>query len=63
MSKLVFKSRQPNYVQENKIAYYRVRVSAQSYNRIIEIAEKSGEKFKDVADKMIEYAYDNIEFK
>lgn len=63
MGKLIFESRKPKSVPENTKAYYRVRVSAKSYNRISEIAEISGESFKDVADKMIAYAYENIELR
>ncbi len=37
-----------------------IKVSARTYNRILEVSEETGESMKDITGKMIDYAYENI---
>ncbi|MDF2608911.1 MAG: hypothetical protein K0R92_385 [Lachnospiraceae bacterium] len=39
-----------------------IKVSAKTYNRILEVSEETGESMKDIAGRMIEYAYENIAY-
>lgn len=39
-----------------------IKINASSYNRVLEVAEESGESLRAVASKMIDYAYENVEY-
>lgn len=58
MEKLVFK-RKKDIVTVGGKQYYRVRTSEAVYNKVVEIAEETGLTIREVADKMIAFAYEN----
>ena len=60
--KLIFKRKPTRQKPDPTYQYYRVRVSGESYNKILEVADESGESIKSIVDKMIEFAYNNIIF-
>lgn len=61
MEKLVFKRRKPPYAN-SQCQNYRLRVDANEYNKVVEIADESGETIKSVVNRMINFAYANIVF-
>lgn len=61
MEKLIFKRRKIPFANSN-CQNYRLRVDANEYNKVVEIADESGETLKNVVSKMINFAYENIAF-
>lgn len=58
MEKLTFK-RKKDIVTVGGKQYYRVRTSQGAYDKLVEIAEETGLTIREIADRMIDFAYAN----
>ncbi len=58
MNKLVIK-RKDSSITDTK-SQMMVRINADSYDRILEVANESGESIRSIASKMIDFAFENI---
>lgn len=59
MNKLIFKRHIPQVPTSGQVV---IRISADSYNKVLEVATESGESLKKVVSKMVDFAYENIAY-
>ena len=57
MNKLIFKRHIPQISSSGQVV---IRISTDSYNKVLEVANESGESLKKVVSKMVDFAYENI---
>lgn len=60
MDKLVLKRRKSVAMAKDPSIYYRVRCSMESYNKVVEVADETGENIRQTVDRMLAFAFDNI---
>lgn len=60
MPELIFKrrKREPNKSTGQVV----IKINAESYNKVLEVADESGESLRSVVSKMVEFAYENARF-
>lgn len=39
-----------------------VKINADSYNKVLEVADETGESLRSIVSKMVEFAYENIKY-
>lgn len=59
MEKLIFKRRKTATIVNGQAT---IRISADSYYKVLEVADESGESLKKVVSKMVDFAYENVAY-
>jgi len=59
MAALVFKRKKRLTIDDGQAV---VRIDADSYNKVLEVAEETGESIRSIVSKMVNYAYENIAY-
>lgn len=59
MAALVFKRKKRLAIDDGQAV---VRIDAESYNKVLEVAEETGESIRSIVSKMVDYAYENIAY-
>lgn len=59
MATLVLKRRKRLPIEEGQTV---VRIDAESYNKVLEVADETGESLRSIVSKMVEFAYENITY-
>lgn len=57
MAALVFKRKKRPPIEEGQAV---VRIDAESYNKVLEIADETGKSLRSIVSKMVGFAYENI---
>lgn len=60
MTQLIFKRRKREPIVST--GQMVVKIDVESYNKVLEIADESGESLRSVVSKMVEYAYEQARF-
>ena len=59
MPTLVLKRKKRQPLDEGQAV---VRIDAESYNKVLEVADETGESLRSIVTKMVEFAYENITY-
>lgn len=60
MPTLIFKRARREPIKQNGQVV--IKINAESYNKVLEVADESGESLRAVVSKMVDYAYENVEY-
>jgi dsDNA-binding SOS-regulon protein len=39
-----------------------IKINAESYNKVLEVADETGESLRNIVSRMVEFAYENITY-
>lgn len=59
MATLVLKRKKRLPIEEGQAV---VRIDAESYNKVLEVADETGESLRSIVSKMVEFAYKNVSY-
>ena len=59
MDKLILKRKKRQPLDEGQAV---VRIDAESYNKVLEVADETGESLRSIVSKMVGFAYENITY-
>ncbi|WP_313132589.1 hypothetical protein [Anaerocolumna sp.] len=60
MPELVFKRKKRPAIEATGQVV--IKINAESYNKVLEVADETGESLRSVVSKMVEFAYENIAY-
>ena len=60
MNELIFKrKKRPAIDPTGQVV---IKINAESYNKVLEVADETGESLRSVVSKMVEFAYENLTY-
>lgn len=59
MATLVLKRKKRLPIEEGQAV---IRINAESYNKVLEVADETGESLRSIVSKMVAFAYENISY-
>lgn len=59
MTTLVLKRKKRLPIEEGQAV---IRIDAENYNKVLEVADETGESLRSIVSKMVEFAYENITY-
>lgn len=59
MATLVLKRKKRLPIEEGQAV---IRIDAENYNKVLEVADETGESLRSIVSKMVEFAYENITY-
>lgn len=59
MPTLVLKRKKRLPIEEGQAV---IRIDAENYNKVLEVADETGESLRSIVSKMVEFAYENISY-
>lgn len=60
MESLVFKRKKRPPIESNGQVV--IKINAESYNKVLEVADETGESLRSVVSKMVEFACENVSY-
>lgn len=60
MSELIFKRKKRSQIEPTGQVV--IKINAESYNKVLEVADETGESLRSVVSKMVDFAYENVRY-
>ena len=60
MANLIFKRKKRPQIEAN--GQVAIKINAESYNKVLEVADETGESLRSIVSKMVEFAYENASY-
>jgi hypothetical protein len=60
MEQLVFKRKKRQQIEASGQVV--IKIDAASYNKVLEVADETGESLRSIVSKMVDFAYENITY-
>lgn len=60
MPELIFKRKKRPQIEPNGQVV--IKINAESYNKVLEVADETGESLRSIVSKMVEFAYENARY-
>lgn len=60
MNSLIFKrKKRPQIEATGQVV---IKINAESYNKVLEVADETGESLRSIVSKMVDFAYENVSY-